>query len=95
MSYLSDEEKSEIVASLQRYFAEELDQELRDMPAGFLLEYILQEIGPFAYNKGVADARAYFTSRAEELPGVCFEEGLTYWKQAKGGERWVRRKPGK
>ncbi|CAN5564490.1 DUF2164 domain-containing protein [soil metagenome] len=90
----SREQKAEIVASLQRYFTEELDFELRDMPAGFLVDYILKEIGPFAYNKGVEDAREYFASKVEDLTGVCFEEGLTYWKEAKGEGRWVRRKAG-
>lgn len=91
---LSQEQKAELVASLQRYFDEELDHELRDMPAGFLLDYILKEIGPYAYNQGVEDARAYFAAKVEDLTGVCFEEGLTYWKETKGAARWVKRKAG-
>ena len=90
---LSQEQKAEIVHSLQRYFSEEFEYELRDMPAGFLIEYILKEIGPIAYNKGVEDAQKYFISKTEDLTGVCFEEALRYWDQASPGSRTVARKP--
>ena len=49
------------------------------MKARFLLDYIMKEIGPFAYNKGVKDAEAYFRGKVEDLSATCFEDGLTYW----------------
>jgi len=76
---LSKQEIADIVPSLQKYFKEELEQELSEMHAKFLLRFILKEIAPFAYNKGVGDAEAYFRSKIEDLPGTCFEPGLTYW----------------
>lgn len=80
---LSKPEIKEIVPSLQRYFQEELDQELSEMRAKFLLDYILKEIAPLAYNKGVKDAEMFFRGRIEDLSGTCFEEGLAYWHQKK------------
>jgi uncharacterized protein (DUF2164 family) len=56
----SKEQKAEIVSSIRRYLAENLDRDLSEMQAGFLLEYFMSEIAPFAYNKGVEDARKYF-----------------------------------
>ena len=38
----------EVIASLQHYFREELDQEISEMRAKFLLDYILKEIAPMA-----------------------------------------------
>lgn len=76
---LTKEESAEIIPSLQRYFREEMDEELSDMRTKFLLNYIMQEIAPFAYNRGIQDAENYFRARVEELPSTCFEEGLTYW----------------
>ena len=87
----SKEQKSEITASLQRYFTENLDCELSDIQAGFLLEYVMSEIAPFAYNQGVEDARRFIATAAEDLSGACFQETLNYWK--KHGSRTVRRKP--
>ena len=68
-----------IVHSLRKYFSEELEHEISEMRAKFLLDYILKEIAPFAYNKGVKDAERYFLSKVEDLPEQCFEDGLTYW----------------
>jgi len=80
---LSKPEIKEIIPSLQRYFREELEEEISDMRAKFLLDYILKEIAPLAYNRGVRDAEMFFRGRIEDLSGTCFEEGLTYWQQKK------------
>lgn len=84
---LDKTETKEVVFSLQRYFREELDQELDqelgEMRAKFLLDYILQEIAPLAYNKGVGDAEAFLRGKIEDLSGTCFEDGLTYWTKKK------------
>ena len=76
---LNKEDLPAIVASLQRYFREELDTELSEMRAKFLLDYIQKEIAPFAYNRGVNDAERYFRTKVEDLSATCFEDGLTYW----------------
>jgi uncharacterized protein (DUF2164 family) len=80
---LDKQETKEVVASLQHYFREELDQEISEMRAKFLLDYILKEIAPLAYNKGVKDAEFYFRGKLEDLSGTCFEDGLNYWQQKK------------
>jgi uncharacterized protein (DUF2164 family) len=91
---LTKEQKSEIASSIRRFVADELNHEVSEMQAGFLLDYFLQEIAPFAYNQGVADAQKQLIRLAEDLSGTCFEEPLTYWER-KGGSRAVRRKPDK
>ena len=76
---LTKEEIETIVPSLQRYFREEFDLELTEMRAKLLLDYFQKEIGPFSYNRGVADAEKFFRARVEDLPVTCFEDGMTYW----------------
>lgn len=76
---LTKEETAQIIASLQRYGREELDTELGELRAKLLLDYVLKEIAPFAYNRGVRDAENYFRAKVEDLPATCFETGLTYW----------------
>jgi uncharacterized protein (DUF2164 family) len=88
----SKDRKAEIVSSLRRYFAENLDCELSKMQAGFLLEYITNEVGPFAYNQGVEDAQKYFLRMTEDLPGTCFHEPMTFWKTQKNASGAVGRK---
>ena len=81
-----------MISSMRRYFAEELDFQVSDLQAGFVLEYFFSEMAPFAYNQGVEDAQKYFISASEDLTGTCFQEALTYWKaRNRGGD--VRRKP--
>ena len=76
---LTKEEIAEIIPSIQKFSREEPELELSEMRAGFLLGYILKEIAPFAYNKGVKDAESYFRNKTDDLTATCFEEGLTYW----------------
>jgi len=76
---LTKQEIADSIPSLQKFFREELELELNEMHAKFLLGYFLKEIAPFVYNKGVHDAESFFRAKIEDLSGVCFEPGLTYW----------------
>ena len=76
---LSPETTRRLVASIKRYAAENLEEEIGDLKAGLLLEYCLKEIGPSIYNQAIADAQAYFTGRVADLEGVCHEEEFSYW----------------
>jgi len=76
---LNKTEKADIIFSIQKFFREELETEISEMTAGFLLNYFLKEIAPFAYNNGVKDAESYFRGKVEDLSATCFEDGLTYW----------------
>jgi uncharacterized protein (DUF2164 family) len=76
---LSADAVKRVTASLKRYCAENLDQDLGDLKAGLLLDYILKEIGPSIYNQAIADAQSYFQGRVVDLEGVCYEKEFTYW----------------
>lgn len=52
------EERAAIVARIQRYFVDELDSEIGGIPAELLLNFFSEEIAPFYYNQGLADAQA-------------------------------------
>lgn len=80
---LSKEEMEGAVPSLQKFFREELEQDLSEMRAKFLLSYFLKEIAPFAYNKGVKDAELFFRGKIEDLSATCFEDSLTYWRKSR------------
>lgn len=78
---LLPQETDEIIHSLKKYFSSELDQEIGDLKAKLLLDYVLKEIAPLAYNRGVKDAEEFLRLRLEDLPATCFEPGLTYWQK--------------
>ena len=69
----SKEEKTLIVERLQGYFRDELDQELGDFDAGFLLGFISEELGPFFYNQGLYDAQAVFQKSMDSIVDSIYQ----------------------
>jgi uncharacterized protein (DUF2164 family) len=78
---LLPQETEEVIHSLKKYFSSELDQEIGDLKARLLLDYVLKEIAPLAYNQGVKHAEEFLRLKLEDLPATCFEPGLTYWQK--------------
>jgi uncharacterized protein (DUF2164 family) len=74
--------RADAVASIQRYFEENLPEPIGDLAAGLLLNYFLQEFGPVIYNTAIADAQARMTQRAADLGGELFADEFQYWPRA-------------
>ena len=79
---LSDDARKLAIASIRRYFQEELGQEIGDLKASFILDYFLAELGPAVYNGAIADARNFFAERTADLGALCHHEEFTYWPSA-------------
>jgi uncharacterized protein (DUF2164 family) len=75
---LEKKERERAVASIKRYFEEELEP-LGDLPAGLLLNFFLEEIGPAIYNRAIADAQARMATRVADLNGELFGDEFQYW----------------
>lgn len=86
---LSDEAKKHATASLRRYCSEELEIELTGIQATMLLNFVLAEVAPTAYNAGVAAAEAFLRDRLADLEATCSEQEFAYWPKGTS----VRRKP--
>ena len=63
----SREETVHLVGKLREYFRDELDLELRDLPAEMLIDFLAREIGPAFYNRALYDAQAVVTRKAEDI----------------------------
>ncbi|MEH6417927.1 DUF2164 domain-containing protein [Pseudomonas sp. CGJS7] len=63
----SNEEKALLAAKLQRYFSEELSQQIGRFDAEFLLDFISEEIGGYYYNRGLYDAQAVLSAKLDDL----------------------------
>ena len=61
------QEKASMVEKLQSYFDRELDQELGQFDAEFLLDFISKQLGAYYYNRGIHDARAIFEERVRSI----------------------------
>ncbi len=78
---LSERVRMDAIASLQRYFHEELQAELGALPAVNLLNFILEEIGPAVYNKAVLDAQVRVQSRTAELDAELYLDPFQFWSR--------------
>ena len=76
---LRKEQRTDSIQSLEQHLREELETEVGEMQAGFLLDYFLKEIAPVVYNQGVVDAQRYFIEKTEDLTCTLFEEEFGYW----------------
>lgn len=63
----SREEVAAVTAKLRPYFRDELDVELRDLPAEMLIDFLAREIGPFFYNRALYDAQAVLKKKADDI----------------------------
>jgi uncharacterized protein (DUF2164 family) len=78
---LRPETQARFIVSIKRFFSETLDDDIGDLKASLLLEFVLREIGPSIYNRAVADAQARIQEMASELDGSCFEADVGYWNK--------------
>ncbi len=76
---LEKKEREQAVASIKRYFQEELPEPIGDLPAGLLLNFILEEIGPAIYNHAIGDAQARMATRVADLNGELYADEFQYW----------------
>lgn len=60
-------EKNALVEKIQDYFAANLDTELEQFDAEFLLEFFSKQLGVFYYNRGLLDAQNILRSRVDEI----------------------------
>jgi len=67
MINFSKDETDILTQKIQQYFNAELDQEIGQFPARFLLDFVSEEIGVYFYNRGLLDARIVLESRIESV----------------------------
>lgn len=67
---LNKEVRVVLVENLKRYYWNERNEELSNLGAELLLDFIVNDIGPYIYNKAVDDSYAYMNERIEDLLGL-------------------------
>ncbi|MBX3641834.1 MAG: DUF2164 domain-containing protein [Rubrivivax sp.] len=78
---LTREARQQAIASIERYFAEELDQRIGNIAAGALLGFFLEEIGPLVYNQTVSQLQERLLQRVQELDIEFNEDEFQYWRR--------------
>lgn len=70
---LKKDQKDVVVKKIQAYFAEELDSDIGQFEALFLLDFFAEQIGGHFYNQGLYDAQALIAERVESLTDSIYE----------------------
>jgi uncharacterized protein (DUF2164 family) len=78
---LTREARQQAIASIERYFRENMDEPIGNVAAGGLLGYFLEELGPLVYNKAVADVQERLQMRVMEVDIEIHEDEFVYWRK--------------
>jgi uncharacterized protein (DUF2164 family) len=59
-----------MIAEIKNFFSKEREEEIGDLAAGIILDFILEKIAPELYNQGVDDSYRYIKDAAEDLLSI-------------------------
>mgnify|MGYP000011723178 CR=1 FL=1 len=69
----SPQKKEQLINKLQQYFSRELDFDLAQFDADFLLDFICKELGGHFYNQGLYDTQALISQRFDVISDDIFQ----------------------
>jgi uncharacterized protein (DUF2164 family) len=67
------QQKEQLIQKLQKYMSKELDIELGQFDADFLLDFISKEMGAIYYNQGLYDAQAVLVDKMESITDAIYQ----------------------
>jgi uncharacterized protein (DUF2164 family) len=67
------QQKEQLIQKLQQYMSQELEVELGQFDADFLLDFISKEMGNHYYNQGLYDAQAVLADRMDTLNDAIYQ----------------------
>jgi len=73
MIELAKENKEEIVSKIKTYFLDELNQEIGQFDAEFLLDFFAKEIGCYFYNQALTDVHALLETQMESMADTIYD----------------------
>lgn len=65
---LSDADRTRAASALQAWFLDERGETVGALQANFLLDYVLEHVGPLVHAAAVADVQAHLARVVEDLP---------------------------
>ncbi len=78
---ISKEARTQAVASIERYFRENMEEKIGNIAAGGLLSFFLEELGPLVYNRAVVDVQERLQARVQEIDIEVHEVEFQYWRK--------------
>ena len=78
---LNDATRKQAISSIERYFAENMDERIGNIAAAALLGFFLEEIGPAVYNQAISDAQERLQQRVMEVDIELHADEFDYWRK--------------
>ena len=69
----SPQQKALVIEKMQKYMQTELNIELEQFDADFLLDFISKEMGSLYYNQGLYDAQAVLADKMDTLTDAIYQ----------------------
>ena len=67
---LTKEQRTEMIAAIKHYFLKNREEEIGDLQAGLVLDFIVEELALEFYNQGVSDSYTYMKDTIEDLLSI-------------------------
>ena len=67
---VTKQRRNGMVEEVKKYFLKERDEEIGDLAAGLVFDFILEKMGPEFYNQGVDDSYNYMKDAADDLLSI-------------------------
>jgi uncharacterized protein (DUF2164 family) len=81
MTELPRDVRQQAIASIERYFRENMEEPIGNIAAGALLNFFVEEVGPVIYNRAVADVQERLQARIAEIDIEVHEDEFQYWRR--------------
>jgi uncharacterized protein (DUF2164 family) len=72
---LTKEAEKRLLGTIRRFAKDELEVDIGELKASFILDFFLRELAPTVYDQAIEDARRYLQEKADDLPGVLHATG--------------------
>lgn len=67
---LTKEKRDDMTSAIKTYFSKEREEEIGDLAAGLILDFIIEELAQEFYNQGVYDSYKHMESSIEDLLSI-------------------------
>lgn len=67
---VTKEKRDEMITAIKNYFITEREEEIGDLAAGLMVEFITEQLAPEFYNQGVHDSYRYMEDSIEDLLSI-------------------------
>lgn len=67
---ISNEKRQDMIAAVRDFFLKERDEEIGDLAAGIVLDFIIEKLAPEFYNQGISDSYTYINDKIIDVLGL-------------------------